>query len=74
MLADQPYLFAGKMLLAEITDALRRDVCHPHAHGSRARRQLALGAAAPAHGLPLGALKHFLGRTRGDVRHVVLAW
>ena len=40
VLADQPYLFAGRMLLAEITDPLRRAVCHPHAHGSKARRQL----------------------------------
>ena len=29
MLADQPDLFAGKMLLPEVTDALRRTVGYP---------------------------------------------
>ena len=70
VLADQPYLFAGKMLLAEITDPLRRAVRHPHAHGSKARRELALRAALPADILPFCALEHFLGRTRGNVRHM----
>jgi hypothetical protein len=51
MLADQPDLFAGKMLLAKVTDALRRAVSHPHAHGSKPRRQLAPCTAPPANGL-----------------------
>ena len=74
MLADQPDLFAGKMLLTEMADPLRRAISHPHAHGSKARRKLSLYATAPAHGLPLGALEHLLGRTRGDVGHMALAW
>jgi hypothetical protein len=73
MLADQPDLFAGKMLLPKVTNALRRAVSHPHAHGSKARCALDLGAAAPAYGLPLGALEYRMGRTRSDVRHMVLA-
>ncbi len=41
MLTDQPDLFAGKMLLAKVTDTLRRPVSDPHAHGSKPRRELA---------------------------------
>lgn len=73
MLADQLYLLAGKMLLLKVTDALRRAVSNLDAHGSKARRQAALRAAAPTYGLPPGALEHLLGRTRGDVRRMVLA-
>jgi hypothetical protein len=54
LLADQPDLFAGKMLLSEIADPLRRAICHPHAHGSKARREVALGTAPPTHGQPSG--------------------
>lgn len=35
VLADQPHLVAGKMLLAEITDPRRRAACHPTVRSRR---------------------------------------
>lgn len=72
--SDQSYFLAGKALLPKATDALRRPVSNPDAHGSKACRGPALRAAALTYGLPFGGLEHLLGKTRGDVRHMVVTW
>ena len=73
MLADQPRLISGKVLLAHVLDPLRWSIGGPDAHRSEAGFQPPLGSVSPAYILPLGVGQHVFGRSRQDIRNVPLA-
>jgi hypothetical protein len=60
-LADEPSLLAGHVLVALRADALRGPVGDAHAQRRKARREPALGAAAPGDGPPRRAGEDPLG-------------
>lgn len=73
MLADEPRLFAGQVLVAAVADPPGRAVGDAHARCSKAGRQLALRPGPPARFLPVGVRQHGLRRAAELVGDVPLA-
>ena len=55
------------MLLAFVSDPLRRPVGYPHAQGGEACLELSFGTSPPADLAPLSLPQHIFGRPRQDV-------
>lgn len=70
MLADQPGLFTGKMLLALVLDPLRGTIGDPFANSGKPRFQSAISSQPPTHIFPLGISKHVFRRHRRRIRDV----
>src|SRR5438445_2822639 len=64
VLANQPSLVAGQMLLTLVPDPLRRSVGNPHADRSKTSLELSFRASAPTDGAPFGVGQHVFGRYR----------
>src|SRR5882672_4106773 len=64
VLADEPSLVPGQMLLTLVPDPLRWSVGDPHADSSKTSLELSFRSGAPTDGAPIGVGQHVFGRYR----------